>query len=458
VRLTPASDIERRKTVWLWQDRIPAGEITLMPGREGIGKSLALAWLSARITRGELPGVHFGTPKSVIYAATEDSWAHTIGPRLVAAGADLDRVFRADVLSNEAITSLTLPLDITELFSEAERRDVALLACDPILSLLSSQIDANKEQQLRRALEPLKAAADLTGCSVVGLAHFNKSGGTDPLSLIIGARAWPGVCRAVLAMARDPADEEGGCVMTLDKCNVGPMWPEIPSLRYFVRATEVDTIDGPASVGLLAFTGETPRGVSQILAETSADPFERAEHDEAAAWLVEYLTGKGGRAPAADAVKAARADGISERTLKRARTRAGITSHREGYPSRATWKLSENPSSDSCATSRATFLTPGTTGTTGTTGPTGQTPAQRDEPDTDELFEAAEDVLAVAASGRLPDVVAGAVASLSSAFEAASGAGPHDQLVNAAVLVVQAAAESGTELPELARLSAAAMA
>src|SRR6266851_8041651 len=82
VRLTPASAIPMRPVRWLWDGRIPAGAITLLPGREGIGKSLALAWLAARLTRGQLPGLHYGTARPVIYAATEDSWGHTIAPRL----------------------------------------------------------------------------------------------------------------------------------------------------------------------------------------------------------------------------------------------------------------------------------------------------------------------------------------------------------------------------------------
>lgn len=343
VRLTAASGIPRRKAVWLWQDRIPASSITLMSGREGIGKSLALAWLSARITRGQLPGIHHGQPRAVIYAATEDSWSHTIGPRLDAAGADLDRVFCADVLSGESVTSLTLPLDITALFTEADRRGAVLLACDPLLSLLDGRLDANKEQQLRRALEPLKTAAEMSGCTVVGLAHFNKSGGTDPMNLIIGARAWGGVARAGLSLAQDPADDDGGHVMSLDKCNVGPKWPDIPGLRYVIRTKEVDTIDGPSEVGALEFTGETPRGVREILAETSADPADRAERDEAAEWLTGWLTGQpGGEAARVDVLKAARAEGIAERTLRRAAPRAGVTIAREGFPARTTWKLDPN--------------------------------------------------------------------------------------------------------------------
>ena len=101
---TPASSISMRPTRWLWNEdggRIPAGEITLTAGPGGVGKSTFHAWLIAKITTGTLPGIHFGKPASCIIAAQEDSWAQTIVPRLVAAGADLDRVYRVDVVESE---------------------------------------------------------------------------------------------------------------------------------------------------------------------------------------------------------------------------------------------------------------------------------------------------------------------------------------------------------------------
>ena len=42
------------------------------------------------MTRGTLQGACQGNPRAVIVAATEDSWEHTIVPRLMAAGADLN--------------------------------------------------------------------------------------------------------------------------------------------------------------------------------------------------------------------------------------------------------------------------------------------------------------------------------------------------------------------------------
>src|SRR4051812_48137947 len=48
--------------------------------------------------------------------ATEDSWEHTIVPRLMASGADRSRVFRVEVMTAENIqVGLTLPRDLVEL-------------------------------------------------------------------------------------------------------------------------------------------------------------------------------------------------------------------------------------------------------------------------------------------------------------------------------------------------------
>ncbi|WP_084599388.1 AAA family ATPase [Actinoplanes subtropicus] len=342
--LTPASAIKMRPVRWTWTDRIPAGALTVIPGREGIGKSLTLAWLTAQITRGTLPGIHHGTPRAVIYAATEDSWAHTIGPRLLAAGADLDLVYRVDVADDGGMDMLTLPRDCRALAVEIRRLGVVLLAADPLLSLIHASIDTHRDRDLRTALEPLVDMADRTGCAVVGLAHFNKSTSDDALNLITGSRAFSAVARAVIAIARDSDDPAGACVMSQAKNNLGRL--DLPSLRYVVESVEIATEEGPAYVGKLVITGESERSVSEILGDASGDREDRAERNEAAEWLTDYLISQGGEAASDDVRKAAQAAGISLATLKRARTKAHVIAARSGFPSRSVWRINTgNPGS-----------------------------------------------------------------------------------------------------------------
>src|SRR5476651_1994147 len=90
--LTKASQIKPRPVFWLWKNRLALGTLGLLAGRQGVGKSTLAYWVAARLTRGELYGTYFGTPKAVLICAAEDSWEHTIVPRLIAAGADRDRI------------------------------------------------------------------------------------------------------------------------------------------------------------------------------------------------------------------------------------------------------------------------------------------------------------------------------------------------------------------------------
>ena len=343
VRLTPASAVKMRPVRWIWTDRIPAGAITVIPGREGIGKSLTLAWLAGRITTGQLPGIHHGHPRAVIYAATEDSWAHTIAPRLYAAGADLDMVYRVDVEHDGLIDQLTLPRDCASLATEIERLDVAMLAADPLLSLIHASIDTHRDRDLRTALEPLAKLADSTGCAVIGLAHFNKSSSDDALNLITGSRAFSAVARSVIAIARDNDADDGSCVMSQAKSNLGRL--DVPSLRYIIETCEIETEEGPAHTGKLVFTGESNRSVADILSDngTSADR-RRAEQvalNAAARWLTDFLTSQGGRATGKQVTAAAKQEGVAVRTLQRA-CELGIAQveiKREGFGQGSRWQF-----------------------------------------------------------------------------------------------------------------------
>lgn len=268
LRLTPASTFEIRPTTWLWEDRIPLGELTVIAGREGIGKSTFLAWLAAQITQGNLPGHHGphqdhpGTPRSVLYAASEDSWEATIAPRLLAAGADLDHVYRIDTIEAD---QLILPRDTTHLPYAARDVNAAALMCDPIVSLIDDDISPNRPKDLRRALEPLRAACDQAGLACIALAHFNKSTADDIGTLIAGSRAWAEVPRAVLGIVQDKDADDYTCVMSQIKNNLGRL--DLPHPTYTLINVDLETNHPgpPARVGRLVWTGESDHGAEDIL-------------------------------------------------------------------------------------------------------------------------------------------------------------------------------------------------
>jgi hypothetical protein len=343
VRLTRASEIEMRPVVWAWHDqnygRIAAGTLVLLGGRASTGKSSCAVWLAAQITRGTLPGSYFGRPRAVFWMGTEESWRSTVGPRLVAAGADLDLVFKFDVVTDQGEdVILSLPTDNALLEAAIVAEHAALVVIDPLLSVLGERIDAHKAREVRLALEPLAKMAERTDSVVAGLAHYNKSAGSDAISLLSGSHAFGDVPRAVFGFARDARD--GSRVMTQVKNSLGR--DDLPSLDYAIEPCSVETPLGAIETNRFAILGESERSVSDLLRDARGDDDDRTERDEAADWLVDYLTMRGGTAMAADTIKAALAVGVAKTTLTRARARAGVTSSKAGMAGGWFWTLEES--------------------------------------------------------------------------------------------------------------------
>ncbi len=358
--LTPASKIRMRRPAWLWdtalagsepkdaEGRIPVGSITIAAGMAGIGKSQFTCWLTAGLTRGSLPGEHFGTARSVIIAANEDSWEMTIAPRLAAAGADLERVFRVDVTDDgNTHTRLTLPADTAALGRLIPGNDVALLVCDPLLSALDAEVNDYRGKEVRAALEPLVSMADATRCAVVGLAHFNKSAPSgDPLLAIQGAAAFGQLIRAAVGFARDetPGEDDEPAVesfvLSTTKNNLGR--DNLPSLHYRIAPQPVETDDGTAWVSRFEFTGaESIRSVRDIMrARPDSEDREAADdRDEAAEFIRSFLADRGGSALSRDVLKAGRGAGFNDNVMKKARRRAGARTQKRSFGDGWEWTI-----------------------------------------------------------------------------------------------------------------------
>jgi len=314
--LTPASEITPEPVVWAWeqfgQGRIPAGSVGLFAGREGTGKSSFLIWAAAQITRGELPGAFKGDPRPVIYVTFEDSWKFTIVPRLMAAGADLDLIYRAEVEAIDGGTySLSLPADNKLLEEAITGHRVALVVIDPLLSAISDVLDTHVNRKVRQALDPLASLADRTGAVLAGIAHFSKSTGTDASSLITGSGAFKDVARFIFAFA---TDEDDSGVVTQTKNSLGHS--SLPSLAYRIIEAIVPTVKGDARVGRLVLEGEAGRTVRDILAAKDGSE-EQDESTRAEDYLKRVLAD--GPRRTTEVEDEAKGNAIAKRTLDRAR-------------------------------------------------------------------------------------------------------------------------------------------
>nr|WP_246865580.1 AAA family ATPase [Cryobacterium sp. BB307] len=336
LQLTPASAIKPRPVVWLWDGRLALGTLALLAGREGIGKSTGAYWIAARVTRGELPGESHGKPRGVLIAATEDSWEHTIVPRLMAAQADLDRVFRVEVRTADDIhLGLSLPHDLRALEDAALQTDSGLLLLDPLMSRLGEQ-DTHKDSEVRIALEPLVALADRTGMAMLGIMHHNKSGSTDPLQLVMGSKAFTAVARSVHTVVIDPDDDtEQRKLFGTPKNNLGRT--DLPTLTFTIVSTPVDTDEGTACTGRLVWGADLEESIGSVMGR-AGEGTDKTATGEAADWLLDFLTMESPVASALVKSEGAKV-GHSLDALKRARQRIKAVITSAGFPRVTYWDL-----------------------------------------------------------------------------------------------------------------------
>ncbi len=338
VVLRRASDIKPRRVKWLWDGRLALGTMSLFAGPEGMGKSSVCAWLAAQITRGLLPGENLGQPRSVLICATEDSWEHTIVPRLMAAGADLTKVYQVEVMSADDLhLALSLPRDLHQMEETAKATDAALLLLDPLTSRLGEALDTHKDADVRRALEPLAAIADRVDMSVLGLMHHNKSGSTDPLQLVMGSKAFTAVARSVHTVVPDPDDEAGTRrLFGTPKNNLGPT--DLPSMSFTMAPHSIETDDGTAWTAKVVWGSEHAGSIRDAMQRGAESTDDKSATSEAAGWLGDFIEMNGGVAASAEIKRAGIKAGHQEHTLKRARQRLGLVIEHDGFPRVTYWR------------------------------------------------------------------------------------------------------------------------
>jgi len=284
--LTSAAEIKPRPVFWLWAGRLALGTLSLLAGREGLGKSTLGYWMAARVTRGELPGEYFGTPKGVLVCATEDSWEHTIVPRLMASDADLSRVYRVEVVNAlDVHVGLSLPRDLIAMEQASRDVDAALLLLDPLMSRLGD-LDTHRDAEVRQALEPLAAIADRRHMAILGLIHHNKSGSSDPLQLVMGSKAFTAVARSVHTVVADPDDDtDTRRLFGTPKNNLGRA--DLPTLSFTIQSHAIATDEGAAWTGQLEWGNEQSSSIGEAM--------RRANVSDEDKWLftVEGVAGGG---------------------------------------------------------------------------------------------------------------------------------------------------------------------
>ncbi len=315
------SDIEAKDVEWLWQNHIPLGELTLLIGDPGTGKSYFSYFLSAQVSKGgSWPDASDEPIKSgkVLILSTDEDPNYAIRPRSEAAGADTDKIVVLEGTRDEKgrIQIINLTKDIYRLEDILKKdKSYRLVVIDPLSDYIG-RVDTHKYSDVRWALAPILALARKYHVAIVGIMHCNKNTSLQVLYRIMGSMGFPSVARSIWWIGKDRDDEEN-------------------KRRYFSPlknnlAPEQDTLafnlENLGKVAKVVFESEPVEEDFDI--EEALAPQEKAsETKRAKKFLMETL--KDGAMSVKEIQSLARDEGIAKWTLIRMKQKMGIRSFKE---------------------------------------------------------------------------------------------------------------------------------
>jgi hypothetical protein len=248
-----AAGVSPKPVRWLIADRVPLGAPTMVGGEPGLGKSALTALYAAE---GSL-GAH-GEPFVTLFASAEDSRERIIVPRLLALGADLERVGFFAIRDECGSRDLTFPDDMRLLEAAIVESGARMVVVDPLNAFLGGDVDSHKDQSIRRVLAPLARVAQERDVAIVCVAHTRKEKGGPAVYRLGGSVGYGGAARSVLGFGRDPEDPDGELghrrLLGHVKCNYGPL---APTLIYRHEAVDVLAGDDIIATHRLVLVGES---------------------------------------------------------------------------------------------------------------------------------------------------------------------------------------------------------
>lgn len=333
ISITIASKVEMQKIEWLWQGFIAKGKAHMLTGEPGLGKSQITIDIASRLSNGgTFPSYVLGQkshePIGVLILSAEDSPEDTMKPRLIAAGADLDRVaflssamIEKDKNGKLKIRSLALKEDAEQILKAIATLPfkVGLIIIDPVSAYLSSAQDSNSNSDARGTLAQLQHTVMDKGIALLMINHTNKNTQAKSAHMrSMGSVGWNAAARATFYVFKD--QENGKRVFSIGKMNLAKETGR--GFFYEIKEKNVEILGDQVGVPYIEWnTKEFPTKEADEYVQASVKVEKKSTDCEQELEL--YMVGKD-EVPTAEGMAYMKERGFSRAEVYRAARKQGI--------------------------------------------------------------------------------------------------------------------------------------
>jgi putative DNA primase/helicase len=300
-----------------WGYRVPLGMLTLLGGREDIGKTTTACQIAADVSNGEL-----GTAGRVVLVFTSEDSASAIKKRLMVAKADMSKVaIIKRVRRDGEWHGFRIPRD-------AEHAEKLIGEHHPALVIFVGSLMAHFEgartnthrtTDMREALEPVHDLAERYSLAALAVVHPNKNRHADVAMAISESAALIQSARSALWLEWEDESHDQRVIAHF-KHN-----ESIEEIGLTYRMVAEDLGDG-LSAGHMVRTGTTKLTANELYARRiqSTSGERKVSKIELAENLLKVLLGDGKRHLVEEAKPILLAAGLTESTIERAKRKLDI--------------------------------------------------------------------------------------------------------------------------------------
>lgn len=312
--LTNLQTVQEEAIDWLIPNYIPRGQITLLVGDGGTGKTTLWCEILASITTGRpsifyralgIPFKDDGDGQRALFFSSEDSVSKVLCGRLKKAGADSANISCIDVADSNFERIKFNSEDLRQIISNYRP---ALVVFDPLQSFIPPEINMGSRNAMRQTMSPLIALGEEFNVTFIIVMHTNKklnvSGRTR---LADSADIWD-IARSVLIVGN--TGENGIRYLSQEKSNYGELQP---------------TVLFSLSDGRMKFEGITDKRDADYVSRSSSLVRSAPAREEAKDMILSLL--KNGEMKTKDFDKQILRMGVTSATLSRAKAELKASGH-----------------------------------------------------------------------------------------------------------------------------------